>query len=127
MFQVRSDCAKLAEAQASSRQKRKGKAVIQQPQISTTPIPLPSYISGIPSTAGRQSEAGETIVTRQDRKLLASASEKWEAKKALPNIHQGLHFPEVVEEYGALNMVFTLLGEDKHKYFFSSLSIASSS
>jgi hypothetical protein len=38
-----------------------------------------------------------------------------EAKKNLPNVHAGLHYFEVAQEYGGLNMVFTFLGEDKHK------------
>lgn len=37
-------------------------------------------------------------------------------KLKLPNIHTGLHLQEVAQEYGGCGMVFTLLGEDKHKY-----------
>ncbi|XDG03304.1 hypothetical protein ABKA04_002919 [Annulohypoxylon sp. FPYF3050] len=35
--------------------------------------------------------------------------------KGLPNIHGGLHLPEVVREYGSCWLVWTLLGEDKHR------------
>lgn len=40
------------------------------------------------------------------------------SKLGLPNLHIGLHFVETAEEYGWLYMVFTLLGEDFHRYAF---------
>lgn len=39
--------------------------------------------------------------------------------KGLPNIHIGLHHWDVVMEYGACRLVFTFLGEDKHRFALS--------
>ncbi|KAI1350743.1 hypothetical protein F5Y01DRAFT_325814 [Xylaria sp. FL0043] len=39
--------------------------------------------------------------------------------KGLPNIHSGLHHTDIVREYGACSLVWTLLGEDKHRFYKS--------
>jgi hypothetical protein len=38
-------------------------------------------------------------------------------KEALPNVHAGLHFPEILVEYGSPAHLNTLIGEDKHRWF----------
>ncbi|KAI1828553.1 hypothetical protein F4861DRAFT_534975 [Xylaria intraflava] len=44
------------------------------------------------------------------------------AMKGLPNIHSGLHLCDVIREYGSCRLVWTLLGEDKHREYKSNIT-----
>jgi len=37
-------------------------------------------------------------------------------KKKLPNVDTGLHYEEIMKEFGLPSHVNTLIGEDKHRY-----------
>ncbi|KAK0759636.1 hypothetical protein N5P37_007824 [Trichoderma harzianum] len=69
--------------------------------------------------ASTPSRAPSTIASgaADARNTEASARQPLSEKKGLPNMHIGLHLKEVAMEYGGCNMVFTLLGEDKHREF----------
>ena len=44
-----------------------------------------------------------------------AAKTKYQRLMALPNVHQGIHFAAVVEEYGSMANVNVMIGEGKHK------------
>lgn len=60
----------------------------------------------------RQSTIASELQSQRQNK---DATSSLHTKLGLPNMHTGLHHFEVAQEYGGCNMVFTLLGEDKHK------------
>jgi hypothetical protein len=81
-----------------------------QSVLSTT---NPSSAGDIPSSPAPSESASQPPRTGyQSKDALTMAK-----KEALPNVHAGLHFPEILVEYGSPAHLNTLIGEDKHRWF----------
>lgn len=131
LCQVKSDSHQMKAEAAVARKEAEGQRQnTRQRRAAGALPPVPGYAPSMASTHAsgfaapnapsvRAPPSLTTVATAKRRQ--ANPEEKsneflrW---KALPNVHIGLHLPEIVQEYGSCTMVFTLLGEDKHRYYF---------
>ncbi|KAI1743589.1 hypothetical protein F4680DRAFT_349780 [Xylaria scruposa] len=87
-----------------------------------------TYSPSVLSTVTNQTQHAATIASPDGSAASVSTSRRKQVDpkargnqflnwKGLPNIHIGLHLPEVIDEYGSCNLVSTLPGEGKHKEY----------
>ncbi|RYC59161.1 hypothetical protein CHU98_g7042 [Xylaria longipes] len=87
----------------------------------------PSYISAT-SEASCETEYMDTdnaasVGPRPKRRAHPQdRAQSFISMKGLPNIHTGLHLGDVIREYGSCRLVWTLLGEDKHRQYKSDIT-----
>ncbi|KAI1430422.1 hypothetical protein GGR50DRAFT_699089 [Xylaria sp. CBS 124048] len=70
------------------------------------------------TSVGTEADDGASTVASSTRRKRSGPQDKARTflnMKRLPNIHTGLHLMEVIREYGSCRLVWTLMGEDKHK------------
>ncbi|KAL7627668.1 hypothetical protein AAE478_001861 [Parahypoxylon ruwenzoriense] len=112
---ARKESEKDNEAKGTKRKAKKGAAQQKQGSYNNTfpaellPNPLqrdsppPSSVASTPTQTSRKKKA--------DPRAKIIQYTNW---MALPNIHTGLHIPDVIEQYGSCNLMSTLPGEKKH-------------
>ncbi|KAG6140097.1 hypothetical protein E4U25_005470 [Claviceps purpurea] len=96
-----------AERQKSQRSKP-GKSVFSRM--------LPNTFRQAPAsdvTMDSQSQAPSEVASD----VLRDVQNQYDKKMNYPNMHIGVHLSEVADEYGGCRMVFTLVGEAKHKVY----------
>ncbi len=85
--------------------------------------PSPFVIDSLPSTPG--SEYGAFNISRpgEDKAKEKEKLEEPEGDIKRPNMHIGIHYPDIALEFGTAFNVNVLIGEDKHRYKYPAACI----
>jgi len=58
----------------------------------------------------------QSLIGRSEGAIDNAVAADFLNKKKLPNVDTGLHYEEIMKEFGLPSHVNTLIGEDKHRY-----------
>ena len=105
------------------------RVLLESPRVVESPRVLVEILRGFPPAPQEFPLAPVSMVLLLEEAaavlVLATMQLKYEQWSARPNVHCGLHYPAVLEEYGFPSLMSVLSGEAKHRFVlrFTILSV----